>query len=302
MLSSKYFLNNGSVRTSRTGSRASVSDHFRVSSFGRLFVERRLRYRQGIVTCALTALLWLVAGVMVHAQDLRQIAQQKDAQPSRAAAGEQVGESVVFYIPVTMRYLLYLPKDYDGKAPKPLLLFLHGAGERGNDLELVKKHGPPKLIAQGKDFPFIVVSPQCPKGQFWDPRALSHLLDSLEDRYAVDSSRIYVTGLSMGGFGTWALAAQQPDRFAAIAPICGGGERFWMRKLKNVPVWAFHGEKDNVVPPHRTTELVEELKKLGADVRQTLYPDAGHDSWTETYNNEELYKWFLSHHRAPKEE
>ena len=300
MLSSKRFFNSGPVRTSRTSPRASMADHFRVSSFGRLFVEPGLRYRQSIVTWVLAAMLWLVAGVMVHAQDLRQIAQKKDAQPG-GAAGKQVGETIVFYIPVTMRYLLYLPKDYDGKAPKPLLLFLHGAGERGDDLELVKKHGPPKLIAQGKDFPFIVVSPQCPKGQFWDPRALTHLLDWLEERYAVDSSRIYVTGLSMGGFGTWALAAQQPDRFAAIAPICGGGERFWMRKLKNVPVWAFHGEKDNVVPPHRTKELVEELKKLGADVRLTLYPDAGHDSWTETYNNEELYEWFLSHHRVAKE-
>ncbi len=302
MLSPKSSLKNHPTSVSYTALPMAGHDEAQRTRFGRLSAKPGLRYRQSIVTCALAALLCSVVGATLHAQDLRQIAQATVAQQDHAAPGKQVGKSVVFQIPVTMRFLLYLPKDYNGKTPKPLLLFLHGAGERGNDLELVKKHGPPKLIAQGKDFPFIVVSPQCPKGQFWDPRALSHLLDSLEEHYAVDSSRIYVTGLSMGGFGTWALAAQQPDRFAAIAPICGGGERFWMRKLKNVPVWAFHGEKDNVVPPHRTTELVEELKKLGGDVRLTLYPDAGHDSWTETYNNEELYEWFLSHHRAPKEE
>ncbi len=207
--------------------------------------------------------------------------------------GTQVDEKITFQIPITMHYLIYLPKDYDGKKPMPLLLFLHGAGERGDDIELVKKHGPPKLIAQGKDFPFIVVSPQCPKGRFWDARSLNTLLDNIEQHYAVDSSRIYVTGLSMGGFGTWALAAYAPERFAAIAPICGGGEKFWVRKLTHLPIWAFHGEKDSVVPPHRTTELVEQLKKLGGNVKLTLYPDAGHDSWTATYDNPELYEWLL---------
>ncbi len=207
--------------------------------------------------------------------------------------GTQVNEKITFQIPITMHYLIYLPENYDGTKPMPLLLFLHGAGERGDDIELVKKHGPPKLIAQGKHFPFIVVSPQCPKGRFWDARSLSTLLDNIEQNYAVDSSRIYVTGLSMGGFGTWALAAYAPERFAAIAPICGGGEKFWVRKLTHLPIWAFHGEKDSVVPPHRTTELVEQLKKLGGNVKLTLYPDAGHDSWTATYDNPELYEWFL---------
>src|SRR6185312_8308672 len=124
----------------------------------------------------------------------------------------------------TLKYLIYQPADYDKQDKWPLLLFLHGAGERGDDLELVKKHGPPKLAAEGKDFPFIVVSPQCPKDRWWEPIELVALLDDIGSKYKVDADRIYVTGLSMGGFGTWRLAFYAPDRFAAIAPICGGGE------------------------------------------------------------------------------
>ncbi len=252
----------------------------------RLALSARPIYR----TCSLSLLSFGLCIVLTAA-----CAMAQDGASSTPAGkpGTQVDEKITFQIPITMHYLIYLPKDYDGKKPMPLLLFLHGAGERGDDIELVKKHGPPKLIAQGKDFPFIVVSPQCPKGRFWDARSLDTLLDHVEQTYAVDSSRIYVTGLSMGGFGTWALAAYAPERFAAIAPICGGGEKFWVRKLTHLPIWAFHGEKDSVVPPHRTTELVEQLKKLGGNVKLTLYPGAGHDSWTATYDNPELYEWFL---------
>ena len=221
------------------------------------------------------------------------------AQPTKpaGAAGKQVPVSRELQIRMKMRYLIYLPEDYDAEKPAPLLLFLHGAGERGDNLDLVKVHGPPKLIAKGKSFPFIVVSPQCPKGQRWEPTSLLALLDKLEKEYAVDRSRVYVTGLSMGGFGTWALASYAPDRFAAIAPICGGGEKFWVRTLVKTPVWAFHGAKDNTVPIRRTEELVDTLKRLKGDVQFTVYPDAGHDSWTATYDNPKLYEWFLSHHR-----
>lgn len=200
-------------------------------------------------------------------------------------------------IPVTMRYLLFLPDNYDQREQWPLLLFLHGAGERGDDLELVKKHGPPKLVETQKDFPFVVISPQCERNRRWNATRLTVLVDDVVQKYNVDEDRIYVTGLSMGGFGTWALAAEQPERFAAIVPICGGGEPLWARLLKEVPVWAFHGAKDTVVPLERSEEMVDAVKNRGGNARLTVYPEAGHDSWTETYDNPELYEWLLEQQR-----
>lgn len=199
---------------------------------------------------------------------------------------------------VTMDYLLFLPEGYDQQESWPLILFLHGAGERGDDLELVKKHGPPKIVETKKDLPFIVVSPQCKPNVWWQPMRLIALLDEIVAKYKVDEERIYVTGLSMGGFGTWALAAQTPDRFAAVVPICGGGEPYWARRFPQLPVWAFHGGKDFLVPPRRSEEMVEALKKFGGKPKLTVYPDAGHDSWTETYDNPELYEWLLEQKRA----
>ena len=203
-------------------------------------------------------------------------------------------------VKVQMGYLLYLPKDYTKQASWPLLLFLHGAGERGDDLELVKVHGPPKLIAAGKDFPCIVVSPQCPKDQWWEPIELVALMDEIGRKYKVDADRIYVTGLSMGGFGAWRLAASAPHRLAAIVPICGGGETYWAKQFAGVPVWAFHGAKDEGVPPERSEAMVKALKKEGGNPKLTVYPEAGHDSWTETYKNPELYTWLLAQKRDMK--
>ncbi|OGU76747.1 MAG: phospholipase [Ignavibacteria bacterium RBG_16_34_14] len=199
---------------------------------------------------------------------------------------------------VQVDYLLYLPKDYNSSKKFPLLLFLHGSGERGKDLEKVKVHGPPKLIASGKDFPFIVVSPQCPENQWWSIADLDVLLNEIVENYNVDPHRIYVTGLSMGGFGTWELAIKYPDRFAAIAPICGGGNSHLVSVLKDLPVWVFHGAKDNVVPLSSAQEMVDVLEKAGGNVKFTIYPEAGHDSWTETYNNPELYEWFIKQKRT----
>jgi len=146
-------------------------------------------------------------------------------------------------------YLLYLPKDYtQNKKTYPLMLFLHGMGKRGNDLSLVKMHGPPKLVEAGQDFPFIIVSPQCPLTyEYWPIDFVAVLLDEITACYRVDPNRIYLTGLSMGGYGTWDLATEYPDRFDAIAPICGGNADKAAR-LKNIPVWAFHGAKDPLVP------------------------------------------------------
>ena len=197
---------------------------------------------------------------------------------------------------VSAQYLIAFPEGYATDDREwPLVLFLHGAGERGTDLELVKKHGPPRLIAEGKAFPFIMVAPQCPENQWWSEDVLTGLLDQVEEKYRVDRSRVYVTGLSMGGYGTWRLATINPDRFAALAPVCGGGDVSTVCSIKNTPVWVFHGAKDPVVPLQESQKMVDKLKACGGDVRLTVYPDAGHDSWTETYNNPELYTWLLSH-------
>ena len=216
------------------------------------------------------------------------------------APGTQEGQSFSKEITKTVsaKYLLYLPKEYGKDAAKrwPLILFLHGSGESGDDVEKVKMHGPPKLVAQGKEMPFIVVSPQSPGGG-WNVEVLSTLLDEVSKNYAVDPDRVYLTGLSMGGFGTWSLATAMPERFAAIAPICGGGQPRLARRLKDMPTWVFHGAKDEVVRPEQSQVMVDAIKAAGGNPRYTLYPEAGHDSWTETYNNPELYEWFLQHKR-----
>ena len=202
---------------------------------------------------------------------------------------------------LSVRYLLHLPKGY-GRTRKrwPMILFLHGAGERGNRLPLVCKHGPPKLIEAGRDPRFIVVSPQCPKDQWWSVDVLIALLDETIADHAVDERRVYLTGLSMGGRGTWVLAAQHPERFAAIAPICGWGEPFAAFRLKDLPTWIFHGARDPVVPAGKSQEMFAAIRAAGGrKVKLTIYPEAEHDSWTETYEDPGLYRWLLRHKRKP---
>lgn len=199
---------------------------------------------------------------------------------------------------IRRRYLLFLPKGYAPRGARwPLILFLHGAGERGSDLNLVKKHGVARIVEERPDFPFIVVSPQCPAGGWWGSEELIALLDEVEETHHVDRDRIYVTGLSMGGFGTWQLALDQPHRFAAIAPICGRGNPLLAERITHLPIWVFHGAKDKVVPLSSSKDMVAALRNCGAKPRFTIYPDAEHDSWTKTYENPRLYEWFLSHRR-----
>jgi predicted peptidase len=216
---------------------------------------------------------------------------------SAVGPGAQTAQDLNRDVKVRLKYLLYLPKNYDSKKEWPLVLFLHGAGERGDNLEMVKTHGPPKLVAQGKEFPFVLVSPQCPAGRWWEPVELSALVDEIVEKQKIDKDRIYVTGLSMGGFGTWSLAAYAPKRFAAIAPICGGGEPILVKLLPHVPAWVFHGAKDPVVPVARSEEMVKALKATGGTVKFTVYPDAYHDSWTAAYNDPKLYEWLLEQKR-----
>ncbi len=203
-------------------------------------------------------------------------------------------------VTLTLDYLLYLPPDYEQKDSWPLLVFLHGAGERGSDLNRVKAHGPAKLVEQGRDFPFVIVSPQCPEGQWWPilGREVLALIDEMLEHYKIDPDRVYLTGLSMGGYGTWAIASAWPERFAAIVPICGGGRPFTAANLKKVPVWAFHGSKDPVVSLSESQQMVEAVNRAGGKAKLTVYPDAEHDSWTQTYDNPELYQWLLSHRRG----
>ncbi len=193
-------------------------------------------------------------------------------------------------------YWLYLPKDYNAKSRQrwPLILFLHGAGERGG------------LVKQGKEFPFIIVSPQCPTGEHWDNDVLLALLEDVEAKHKVDKGRVYLTGLSMGGYGSWSLGLTHPEKFAAIAPICGGGDPILLlladpkkvATIKSLGVWAFHGAKDPVVPLAESERMVEGLRKFGCkEVELTVYPEAQHDSWTQTYDNPKLYDWFLAHQR-----
>lgn len=202
---------------------------------------------------------------------------------------------------VGARYLIYLPANYDpsGGARWPLLLFLHGAGERGADLARVKIHGPPKLLDARPDFPFVVVSPQAEGDSIWSSLALDALLDDVIDRYAIDPDRVYGTGLSMGGYGLWQLAMEFPHRFAAIAPVSAGAVPSGACALRHLPIWVFHGRRDDIVPLDRATQLVDRIRNCegGGDVRLTVYDDAGHDAWTRTYENAELYAWLLQHRR-----
>lgn len=234
------------------------------------------------------------AVLMVVAVVLTMAVRASEAPP----AGRQQPARLDRPLRVEMNYLLYLPPEYDQQEKWPLLLFLHGGGERGDDIEQVKFHGPPKLIAAGRQFPMIVVSPQCPKDQRWQSVTLLALLDELCEKLKVDQDRIYVTGLSMGGFGLWALAADAPDRFAALAPICGGGETYWAKAIKHIPVWAFHGELDEGVPVRRSQEMIDALRKEGGAPKLTILPGVGHIAWPAVYDDPALWEWLLAQKRS----
>ncbi|MCC5850883.1 MAG: prolyl oligopeptidase family serine peptidase [Verrucomicrobia bacterium] len=199
------------------------------------------------------------------------------------------------------KYLIHFPEGYEEDENKtwPLMLFLHGAGERGTDLERVARHGPLREIRNGRDLPFIVVAPQCPANEGWDLPQLVQLISETMEKHRVDADRVYLTGLSMGGYGSFRLAAEAPELFAAVAPICGGGDPRDAERLKDLPFWVFHGDQDTVVIPRRSEEMVEAIREAGnPNVEFTLYPGVRHDSWTQTYANPEFYDWLLSHSRG----
>jgi predicted peptidase len=226
-------------------------------------------------------------------------------------AGKQVASAAEVVVPADngerrtakMRCLLFLPAAYSAEKETswPLLLFLHAAGERGDDLELVKKHGPPKLLEQEehqKSWPFITVSPQCPKDLRWNPAELANLIEHVANTQRVDRRRIYVTGLSMGGSGTWSLLAEKPGLFAAAMPICGKGDPALADKIGKTPVWIFVGRKDRQETVEHCGEMDQAIRAAGGDSQVTYYDDLPHNCWTVTYNNPAVWKWLLEHSLA----
>jgi predicted esterase len=202
----------------------------------------------------------------------------------------------------TYQYLTQLPDGYDTDTTKhyPLVLFLHGSGDRGTDMTAVARDGSPKKIAGGLNHTAIVIAPQCPD-EWWSAPVLGQLLDDLSAKYRVDSDRIIVTGASMGGYGTWALGVAYPDRFAAIAPVCGGGNPAGAASLVKLPVWAFHGALDTTVPEFLSQDMVDAINKAGGDAHLTIYPTTKHNAWDQAYATDALYTWMLAQQRGKPE-
>lgn len=197
------------------------------------------------------------------------------------------------------KYVVFVPHDYDGKTEVPVILFLHGSGEtKGGSKMPVEVGIGPAVKKQANTFPALVVIPQCEKrpwsaGSVDGKRAVA-ILDEVMKEYKVDSKRQYLTGLSMGGFGTWSHAAATPDRWAAIAPICGGGNVKDAAKIKDIPCWCFHGDKDTAVKVDLSRTMIEALKKAGGTPKYTEYPGVGHNSWDKAYAEKEFFPWLLA--------
>ena len=197
-------------------------------------------------------------------------------------------------------YAKYLPRGYEKGRKYPFLLFLHGAGERGDDVDTAARHGFLKHVReQGRDSPFIIVAPQCPGGRYWG-RYMESLIAFLEDMtesLGADPDRVYLTGLSMGGTGTFLLAMAEPTKFAAIAPICGSGIYWYGGALRHIPVMMVHGDVDETVPVSESVSMLYSINKRGGNAELRILHGVGHNAWDEAYEGEWLTEWFLSHKR-----
>ncbi len=230
------------------------------------------------------------------------------ARGEEPTAGKQVEQQLTTSTGKSISYLLYLPPGYEAKAKWPLMLFLHGRGESDGPLSIVAKWGPPRRIEHGEAPPYIVVSPQCPRSpESWpqpgQQALLVALLDHITKTFKVDEDRVYLTGLSMGGYGSWRLAADHPERFAAVVPVCGAGNVADAPKLKNLPIWVWHGTDDPAVPFQRSVEMVDAIKKAGGtSIRFTSLEGIGHNSWEAAYASPDVYQWLekqtVSNNRA----
>lgn len=206
------------------------------------------------------------------------------------------------------RYLLYMPGSAtsgttaEGKT-WPLMIFLHGSGERGDDIAKVKVHGPPKYAEHDANFPFILISPLLPADDDWDVAKLDRILDNALKTLPVDPDRVYLTGLSRGGHASWRWAAAEPERFAAVAPVAGRGNPDTACALAAMPIWAFHGDRDDVVVPEGSFAMARAIRACGGrSSRLTIYPDLGHNAWDPAYADPALYLWLLSHRRSDAED
>lgn len=195
---------------------------------------------------------------------------------------------------VDFNYLVFTPEEKPaGKLP--MMIFLHGAGERGDDTELLYVHGLPKYIRAGAEYPAIVLAPQCPADRFWPNYAfqLKELIDKVAAEYDADPDRISITGISMGGYGTWELLCTYPDAFVAAAPICGGGSAWRTSVLRGKRLRVFHGLDDNVVPFEQSLTMVRGARAAGAEVSFTAYDLVGHNSWDRAYESTDLIRWLV---------
>ena len=205
-------------------------------------------------------------------------------------------------LPVSLKYHIYFPDNYhDSDTSFPMVLFLHGSGERGDNIGLVEKHGIPKMINNGHTFPFITVAPQCPELQWWSEplytKTLIFLVEEIIRNNRVDIGRIYATGLSMGGYGTLSIAKERPDLFTAIVPVCGGMDTTNIEKLRDIPIWLFHGDADEVVPVENSELIYDLLKPINHNIKITIYKDVDHNSWDRTYDNKKMYEWMLKQNK-----
>lgn len=198
----------------------------------------------------------------------------------------------------TLRFLLFLPRGYEATtALWPVMFFLHGSGERGSDIEKLKLQGPPQLSDRNPDFPFVLVSPQLDEDTVWNPHDLHALLGELQKRLRIDPERVVVTGLSLGGGGTWSWAAHYPNDIAAAVPVAGYGEDDHAVRMKSVPVRAYHGSADTVVPILEHRRMVDALRSAGGQVDFIVFPGVGHDAWNRAYADPELLPWMLAQRR-----
>lgn len=190
-------------------------------------------------------------------------------------------------------YALHIPANT--KEKKPLIIFLHGSGEKGNDIEKVKVHGPFKYL-KTHELDSYILAPQCPENEYWNEEVLYRLILKIQKENNIDSSRIYLTGLSMGAWGAWNLAFAHPETFAALVPIAGFVDRVPMIedcKIKDIPTQIFHGLLDDVVNVDYSITIYKKLKSCNANVQLTLFDDAGHDSWSKVYDNQDIYDWMF---------
>lgn len=213
-----------------------------------------------------------------------------------------------------LHYRLLKPENPDPSRRYPLVVFLHGAGERGDDNEKQLVHGVPEFASAENraKYPCFLIAPQCPTGDMWanvDWASLSHrqakeptvpgrlvlaLIETAVKEHAVDAKRIYLTGLSMGGYGSWELAIRRPDLFAAVVPVCGGADETQAERIAKLPIWAFHGARDGVVKPERSRRMIDALRQAGGVPGYTEYPHVGHDSWNPAYRDGEMMRWLFA--------